>query len=72
MIRRKLYRSKIFSLVLATLLFLNPIKAIALDFQESLIENTNDKLIRLSEVKDKELLITEILPDSSNVNGSDG
>ncbi|VYU37469.1 DUF5011 domain-containing protein [Clostridium paraputrificum] len=71
MIRRKLYRSKIFSLVLATLLCLNPIKAIALDFQESLIENTNDKLIRLSEVKDKELLITEILPDSSNVNGSD-
>lgn len=72
MIKRKLYKNKVLVLVLSALVCANPIKAMALTSEELLSEvSVNGQSLNLGEVQDKELVITEILPDSLNVNGAD-
>lgn len=72
MIKEKLYKKKALALALTTLVCTNSGKVMALTSEELLKEvNISEKSLKISEVQDKELLITEILPDSSNVNGAD-
>lgn len=71
MAKRKLYKSKIFTFGLIALLCTIPLDTVATTskilFEESSIQNK----VKLNSVKNPELLITEILPDSKNINGAD-
>ncbi|EOR20196.1 metallophosphoesterase [Clostridium sartagoforme AAU1] len=72
MIRKKLYKSKLLSLGLTTLMLAKPMEVMAASTKTLLAtEYIAEENVKINEIQIPELLITEILPDSKNVNGSD-
>lgn len=72
MIRKKLYKSKLLSLGLTTLMLAKPMEVMAASTKTLLAtEYIAQEDVKINEIQIPELLITEILPDSKNVNGSD-
>lgn len=72
MAKRKLYKSKLFTLGLTALICTTPMEAMAVSGKTLLVEaNVTQESVKQDKVQIPELLITEILPDSKNVNGAD-
>ncbi|WP_288221976.1 immunoglobulin-like domain-containing protein [uncultured Clostridium sp.] len=72
MAKRKLYRSKLFTLGLTALICTTPMETMALSSKTLLAEaKTIESANEAENFQIPELLITEILPDSKNVNGAD-
>ncbi|MDU5109559.1 MAG: lamin tail domain-containing protein [Clostridium sp.] len=71
MAKRKLYRSKLFILGLTALICTTPLETMAVSSRTLLAASNTENNVKLNKVQNPELLITEILPDSKNVNGAD-
>ncbi|MGG7213189.1 immunoglobulin-like domain-containing protein [Clostridium nigeriense] len=72
MAKRKLYKSKLFILGLTALICTTPMEAMAVSTKILLVQaDTIKESVKVEKVQIPELLITEILPDSANINGAD-
>lgn len=71
MAKRKLYRSKLFTLGLTALICTTPLETMAVSSRTLLAASNTENNVKLNKVENPELVITEILPDSKNVNGAD-
>ncbi len=72
MAKKKLYKSKLFTLGLTALICTRPLETMALSTKTLLVQaDTTQKNIKADKAQIPELLITEILPDSKNIDGAD-
>lgn len=71
MSKRKLYRSKLFTLGLTALICTTPLETMAASSRTLLAASNTENNVKINKVENPELLITEILPDSKNINGAD-
>lgn len=71
MAKGKLYRSKLFTLGLTALICTTPLETMAVTTRTLLKASNTENNVKLNKVENPELVITEILPDSKNVNGAD-
>ena len=72
MAKKKLYKSKLFILGLTALICTRPLETMALSTKTLLLKaDTTQENIKVDKAQIPELLITEILPDSKNIDGAD-